>query len=109
MGQKRRKPRARSQRAQETANRQSRLGREQQLRDRRQDEFAATLDALSDLTLRERLEDWVGREVAARDAIRRHVAAARRRGWSWTEVGEVLGVTRQSARERFRSVDDERG
>lgn len=25
-----------------------------------------------------------------------HVAAARRAGWSWEQIGEALGVTRQS-------------
>lgn len=109
MGQKRRKPRARSQRADESASREARRDREQHLRERRHDESAAMLDKLGDLALRERLEGWLSREAAARDAIRNHVAAARRRGWSWTEVAEVLGVTRQSARERFRSVDDEGG
>jgi hypothetical protein len=30
-----------------------------------------------------------------------HVLAARRRGWSWQQIGDVLGVTRQSVHEKF--------
>lgn len=34
-------------------------------------------------------------------AVRRHVAALRERGVSWARIGEALGMTRQSAWERF--------
>lgn len=34
-------------------------------------------------------------------AVRRHVAVLRGRGVSWTRIGEALGMTRQSAWERF--------
>lgn len=29
------------------------------------------------------------------------VAAARRRGWSWQEIGDALGVTRQSVHAKY--------
>ncbi len=29
------------------------------------------------------------------------VDALRARGWSWTQVGELLGITRQAAQQRF--------
>jgi ATP-dependent protease Clp ATPase subunit len=34
-------------------------------------------------------------------AVKRHVAALRERGVSWARIGEALGMTRQSAWERF--------
>jgi hypothetical protein len=34
-------------------------------------------------------------------AVKRHVAALRERGTSWARIGEALGMTRQSAWERF--------
>jgi hypothetical protein len=40
-----------------------------------------------------------------RPLIDRAVAAARSKGSSWAEIGTTLGITRQSAHERFRSVD----
>lgn len=40
--------------------------------------------------------------AALRDAAGAHVANARRLGASWADVGLALGVTRQSAHERFR-------
>jgi ClpX C4-type zinc finger protein len=41
-------------------------------------------------------------------SLQRWVAEARRRGSSWTEIGTTLGITRQSAWERFtRPSDDE--
>ena len=38
-------------------------------------------------------------------AVQRHVAALRERGISWARIGEALGMTRQSAWERF-STDE---
>jgi hypothetical protein len=29
------------------------------------------------------------------------VAAARRRGWSWQQIGDVLGITRQSVHAKY--------
>ncbi len=31
----------------------------------------------------------------------RHVALARQQGWSWQEVGDALGVTRQSVHAKY--------
>ena len=30
-----------------------------------------------------------------------HVAAARAKGWSWQQIGEALGVTRQSVHTKY--------
>jgi hypothetical protein len=30
-----------------------------------------------------------------------HVAAARQRGWSWQQIGDALGVTRQSVHTKY--------
>ena len=30
-----------------------------------------------------------------------HVDAARRRGWSWQQIGDALGVTRQAVHEKY--------
>ena len=30
-----------------------------------------------------------------------HVAAARERGWSWRQIGDALGVTRQSVHTKY--------
>ena len=58
-------------------------------------------DALSD-------EDLLGEMVRAHAAhqhvdraVARHVAALRARGMSWARIGDALGMTRQSAWERF--------
>lgn len=40
--------------------------------------------------------------VDAQEALDRAVVAERARGVSWAEIGEVLGVSRQGAQERFR-------
>jgi transposase-like protein len=56
----------------------------------------AALDALSDISSLRRLLDRA--ELAA-------VAAARRAGQSWAEIATRLGVTRQSAWERWRDLD----
>ncbi len=31
----------------------------------------------------------------------RHVEAARERGWSWQQIGDALGVTRQSVHAKY--------
>lgn len=31
----------------------------------------------------------------------KHVAAARERGWSWQQIGDALGVTRQSVHTKY--------
>ncbi|MDE3082366.1 MAG: hypothetical protein KGJ39_02995 [Acidobacteriota bacterium] len=31
----------------------------------------------------------------------RHVAAAREQGWSWQQIGDALGVTRQSVHAKY--------
>lgn len=35
-----------------------------------------------------------------------HVAAARRAGWSWEQIGDALGVTRQSVHAKYGKQDD---
>ncbi|MDP5227413.1 MULTISPECIES: helix-turn-helix domain-containing protein [Arthrobacter] len=34
-----------------------------------------------------------------------HVAAARRAGWSWEQIGAALGVTRQSIHAKYGKAD----
>ena len=31
-----------------------------------------------------------------------HVASARRQGWSWQQIGDALGITRQSVHAKYR-------
>ncbi|MHB1210435.1 MAG: hypothetical protein ACYC1I_12135 [Acidimicrobiales bacterium] len=31
----------------------------------------------------------------------RHVAAARKKGWTWQQIGDALGVTRQSVHTKY--------
>jgi hypothetical protein len=31
-----------------------------------------------------------------------HVAAARKQGWSWQQIGDALGVTRQSVHTKYK-------
>jgi len=33
-----------------------------------------------------------------------HVAAARTRGWSWQQIGDALGITRQSVHAKYGKV-----
>lgn len=52
----------------------------------------------------ELLREMVRAHAAHRNvdrAVARHVAALRARGISWARIGEALGMTRQSAWERF--------
>lgn len=45
-------------------------------------------------------------EIEAQQLLRETVEEARtqRAGWTWARVGEVLGVSRQAAQQRFRQV-----
>ena len=60
----------------------------------------AALDALSDISSLRRVLDEA--ELSA-------VRAARRRGSSWAEIATMLGVTRQSAWEKWRELDEPGG
>src|SRR5215471_10651573 len=42
--------------------------------------------------------------AAVRDDLRAKVAILRERGVSWAAIGEALGISRQAAWERFRSI-----
>lgn len=35
-----------------------------------------------------------------------HVAAARRSGWSWEQIGDVLGVSRQSVHAKYAKQEE---
>src|SRR4051794_34212101 len=45
--------------------------------------------------------------AGAEQALRMAVVAERLRGTSWAQIGEALGVTRQSAHERYASFEHE--
>jgi len=66
--------------------------------ERSSDDGGAALEALSDIGVARRLLDQA--ELAA-------VRAARGNAKSWAEIATRLGVTRQSAWERWRDLDDE--
>ncbi len=66
--------------------------------ERNSDDGGAALEALSDIGVVRRLLDQA--ELAA-------VRAARGNAKSWAEIATRLGVTRQSAWERWRDLDDE--
>lgn len=54
-------------------------------------------DALLQLALIRRAREAIERLEAA------HVASARSGGATWTEIGEVYGLTKQGAQQRFRA------
>ena len=58
-------------------------------------------DGLSDEELLAEMVRAHGAHQNVDRAVRRHVAALRGRGVSWARIGEALGMTRQSAWERF--------
>lgn len=63
--------------------------------------LAPQWEGIDDETLLRRIADIAG----ARDGVEKHLAdwvdRARERGISWARIGECLGMTRQSAWERF--------
>ncbi|WP_018584628.1 hypothetical protein [Salinispora arenicola] len=58
----------------------------------------ATTWPLQALGILAQVERW------QRPLIERAVAQARETGLSWTEIGNALGISRQSAHERFRNI-----
>jgi hypothetical protein len=40
-------------------------------------------------------------QVAANQVEANQVALARRQGWSWQQIGDALGITRQSVHAKF--------
>ena len=58
-------------------------------------------DGLSDQDLLAEMVRAHGAHQNVDRAVARHVAALRARGVSWARIGEALGMTRQSAWERF--------
>ena len=73
---------------------------------------ASSLDALigfaESVGTRDDLLDMIGSvrlvELAAAQARRAIVDEARAAGYTWQEIGDALGVSRQAAHERFGSV-----
>lgn len=60
-----------------------------------------------DATTEALIEDALGQVEAARAQLDRAIGAARTRGWSWAQVAETLGVSRQAAWERFHGKIDQ--
>lgn len=58
-------------------------------------------DLLAAGDLRLRLEALAALRVAVEEALPGAVREARGRGWSWAEVAEPLGVSRQAAQQRY--------
>lgn len=50
------------------------------------------------------IQDMQLMRTAADDAIRAVVTDMRADGASWSEIGDALGVTRQAAQQRYRTV-----
>jgi len=49
----------------------------------------------------QKVADVGRRQTAVEVELRESVAAARREGASWTDIGKALGITRQSSWKRF--------
>jgi hypothetical protein len=73
-----------------------------------EDHLAAAQGALRDAASSDGLNALVHASNAVREAeaLQRHLVAEARRVHSWTEIGEVLGVSKQAAQQRFGSARD---
>ena len=58
-------------------------------------------DSLSDAELLSTLRPATAAVGAVQQTLQEHVALLRRRGVTWERIGEAIGVSRQSAWERF--------
>src|SRR5689334_17649051 len=56
--------------------------------------------------LRDELTEAEALRRRADEATDRAVAAARKRGVTWAQIGDVIGVTRQAAQQRFSAAPD---
>lgn len=85
------------------------LGYCQDILDSMEIEQLQKLAAVAGQTQQDDLEDALGHvrlvEIAAAQARRELVAELRGRGASWQAIGDVLGVSRQAAFERFGSAE----
>lgn len=63
----------------------------------------ASLDVVDPVELRA-VAEAADAEAAQRQRVMDAVRAAREAGYSWGKIAIALGVTRQSARERFRDL-----
>ena len=59
------------------------------------------MEATEKLEATARIIEAADRQLAAAAALNRTVREARRAGLSWTEVGAVLGISKQAAQQRF--------
>ncbi|MDQ0754651.1 ClpX C4-type zinc finger protein [Arthrobacter sp. B3I4] len=62
-------------------------------------------DRLSDAEILEHLPEVSRVGAQLDDQLKRWVLAARERSISWSRIGEALGITRQTAWERFKTMD----
>lgn len=90
-------------------SRKSRENAEKQRYNRERAKFHLAIEVADDkmvaryphLRVRRELgQAWLSLKGAQND-VERAVAACRSQGLSWTEVGEILGISRQGARQRF--------
>jgi hypothetical protein len=65
---------------------------------------ASPWEALTDDQLLERIPQVAQAREQVEDHLRRWVGVARDRGISWAAIGQCLGMSRQSAWERFRQA-----
>ena len=63
-------------------------------------------DSLTDAEVVARLPRIAAVAAQVEGGLQRWVAEARRRGTSWASIGDALGMTRQSAWERFAQTGD---
>ena len=62
---------------------------------------------MTDAELLSRLPRIASVSAQVEGSLQRWVGEARRRGSSWADIGEALGMSRQSAWERFSRLENE--
>jgi hypothetical protein len=74
---------------------------------REQEAQLPSWQSMTDAEILERLPRIASVAMQVEGGLQRWVGEARRRGSSWANIGESLGMSRQSAWERFASNDNE--